>query len=85
MKGIIDRILDGKWAVILVGKDETEYNVPIEKLPLKAKEGSVVSVKLEGNVVVSMNLLEDETNSQKNIINDKMNLLKSRQRSNFKR
>ena len=84
MKAVIDRIVDGKLAVLLVGEEEKEYNVPLEDLPQGVKEGCLVSVKINEGVIVSVQLLQEETNEQQTRINEKLNKLKSRKRSNFK-
>jgi transcriptional regulator of nitric oxide reductase len=85
MRGVIDRFVDGKWAVILVGEEETEYNVQVEQLPMNVKESSVVQVDIVNGAVVKVALLEDETINQQANISKKMELLKARKRSNFKR
>ncbi|MCT8140467.1 DUF3006 domain-containing protein [Anaerobacillus sp. CMMVII] len=85
MKGVIDRIVDSKWAVILVGEEEVEHNVPIDKLPADSREGSIVEVELLNGTIVNVINLPNETAIQQAQITDKMNLLKSRKRSNFKR
>ncbi|QOY38179.1 DUF3006 domain-containing protein [Anaerobacillus isosaccharinicus] len=85
MKGVVDRIVDGKWAVILVGEDEAEYNVPLEELPEEIKEGNVVQVKIVNGSVAEVLLLEGQTAAKQSEINDKMSLLQARKRSNFKR
>ncbi|MFN7252363.1 MAG: DUF3006 domain-containing protein [Anaerobacillus sp.] len=85
MRGVIDRFVDGKWAVILVGEEETEYNVQVEQLPMNVKESSVVQVDIVNGAVVKVALLEDETINQQANISKKMEMLKARKRSNFKR
>ncbi|WP_161568192.1 DUF3006 domain-containing protein [Anaerobacillus alkaliphilus] len=85
MKGVIDRIVDGKWAVLLVGDEEKEYNVPLVSLPSNAKQGSIVQLELENEEITKIVILEDETTSEHERINDKLNVLRSRKKSNFKR
>jgi hypothetical protein len=85
MRGVIDRFVDEKWVVILVGEEETEYNVLVEQLPMNVKESSVVQVDIVNGSVVKVALLEDETTTQQTNISKKMELLKARKRSNFKR
>jgi hypothetical protein len=85
MRGVIDRFVDDKWAVILVGEEETEYNVLVEQLPMNVEESSVVQVDIVNGSVVKVALLEDETTTQQTNISKKMELLKARKRSNFKR
>ncbi|OIJ13789.1 hypothetical protein BKP35_08390 [Anaerobacillus arseniciselenatis] len=85
MKAVIDRFVDGELAVLLVGEEEKEYNVPIKDLPQGAKEGSIVNVTITDGTIVALQLLLEETNAQQNRMNEKLNQLKSRKRSNFKR
>lgn len=85
MRGIIDRFIDEKWAVILVGEEEAEYNVPVDRLPMNVKESSVVQVDIVNGSVVKVEFLEEETTNQQATISKKMELLRARKRSNFKR
>lgn len=48
MKGIIDRIEDGGWAVVLVGANEDQQlDVPIAELPEDATDGTRLILKFE--------------------------------------
>lgn len=85
MRAVVDRIVDSKWVVLIVGEDEQEFNVPVEKLSNDIKEGSIVDVTIENGEIVSVLLLQEDTNEQEVRINEKLNLLKARKRSNFKR
>jgi hypothetical protein len=56
-KAVIDRIVDGKKAVILVGEEEKEHIVAVEELPEQAVEG--VGVRLHENGKIEID--EEET------------------------
>lgn len=49
-RAVIDRIVEG-LAVILVGDQETEYHLPVERLPEGAVAGSVVRVRIASQIV----------------------------------
>jgi len=46
LEAVVDRIVDGARAVLLVGDDETELVVPVALLPEGAGEGAVVTLTL---------------------------------------
>jgi hypothetical protein len=83
IKAVIDRIVDGKHAVLLVGESEEEQVVSCSLLPEGVDEGSWLNVQFEGDQVVSIEVDQDETEKRKRRIQDKMNSL--RQRSKRKR
>ncbi len=85
MRGIIDRFVDSNWAVLLVGDEEREYNVRLEMLPINAKEGSMIEVEIQDGEVKNIVLLLEETTREQERIKSKMDLLRSRKKSNFKR
>lgn len=49
-RAVIDRIVEG-LAVILVGDQETEYHLPVERLPEGTVAGSVVWVRIAPQIV----------------------------------
>lgn len=66
--GVVDRIVEGKTAVILLEADtETvdELNLPVEQIPDNAaREGMVVDVAMEDVEVVSIMADPDETEAR---------------------
>jgi hypothetical protein len=84
-KAVIDRIIDKKQAVLLLGDKETEYILSIDRLPTGAKEGTWLKVKLSGSDIDSLEIDEKESTEVRNRINDKMELLKKRKGSLFKK
>lgn len=69
MKAVIDRI-EGNYAALLVGEDETKVDLPIYLLPEGAKEGRWMTLTLE---------LDKETNQkQKEKIVNMVNKLQNK-------
>lgn len=79
-KAVIDRIEEGKWAVLLVGKDETEKIVPIEHLPADAKAGTWLRLRLEEDIIQGIVVDAEETTAIRGRVESKMAGLRSRQR-----
>lgn len=77
-KAVIDRIVDGKDAVLLVGKNEQEHVILVEKLPQGAQEGSWLEVLLKEGSIQEIQLLMEDTEKIKRRIEDKMSLLRKR-------
>lgn len=84
-KAVIDRLVDKKQVVLLVGEQETEYILSIDKLPSGAKEGTWLKVRLSGADIDYLEIDKEETNEIKTRINNKLELLKKRQGSQFKK
>ena len=79
-KAVVDRIVDGKTAVILVGEDERQHVYPADKLPEGAKEGTWLTVVVERGEIASMEVDQDETDAVRRRIQDKMDRLRARGR-----
>ncbi len=77
---VIDRIEEGRWAVLLVGPNERELIVPIEELPPEAKAGHWLRVRLEDNRLVHALIDREQTETVAARIQDKMALLRQRGR-----
>lgn len=80
-KAVIDRIEDGKHAVLLIGEDETERVLPVENLPEGVREGVWLILHEDGSIVID----EAGTTQVKSRIQEKMALLRSKQNSKFKK
>ncbi|MDQ0255451.1 hypothetical protein J2S74_002833 [Evansella vedderi] len=83
MKAVIDRIVDDKYAVIIVGDEENEHVIPLEQVVDGAKEGTWLHVVIKNNKIIEMLIDQETTNSTKRRIQNKMELL--RRRSSLKR
>jgi len=60
-KAVIDRIVDRKTAVILVGEDQRQHHHPANELPEGAQEGTWLRVRIEDGEIVSMEVDAGET------------------------
>ena len=79
-KAVIDRIVDGRTAVILVGEDERQYHCPTDNLPEGAKEGTWLRVHVESGSVVAMEVDQEETDAVRRRIQEKMDRLRAKGR-----
>ena len=79
-KAVIDRIVDGRTAVILVGEDERQFRYPADRLPGGAKEGTWLRVQVESGSVVAMEVDQEETDAVCRRIQEKMDKLRARGR-----
>ena len=79
-KAVIDRIVDGKIAVILVGDNEREHHYPADRLPAGTGEGTWLRVQIEGGEIVSLEVDQEETEIVRRRIQEKMDKLRRRHR-----
>ena len=78
-KAVIDRFEEG-WAILLVGDDEQQMEVPRGELPKEAREGHWLQIKLCGERITSIEIDEGETARAKERIADKLAQLRNRKR-----
>ncbi|MBP1923691.1 hypothetical protein J2751_002736 [Halorubrum alkaliphilum] len=78
----VDRIVDGKTAVILIedGKDVIEqFDVPADQLPEEATgEGSVLTVEITDNAIVDMQYDAELTDRRPQAAQERINRLSKR-------
>ena len=79
-KAVIDRIVDGKTAVILVGDNERQYQYPAKGLPEGASEGTWLRVQIENGEIVYIEIDPEETESALRRIQAKLDKLRERGR-----
>ena len=79
-KAVIDRIVDGKTAVILVGNKE--YNYPASKLPKGAQEGVWVFITINEGRIIAVSVDQKETEEVRRRIRSKMDKLRKRGHKN---
>jgi len=79
-KAVVDRIVDGQIAVILVGEDERQYHCPTDNLPEGAKEGTWLRVQVESGSVVVMEVDQEATETARRRIQEKVEKLRARGR-----
>lgn len=70
MKATIDRV-EGKIAVLLLGDEGTKLNIPLSQLPDRCKEGDILNMSFERDVV--------GTEQAKERVSDLMDKLKKNQ------
>lgn len=77
---VIDRIVDGKKAVLLVGDEHKQLIVSLEDLPEGSKEGLWLQIELENNKLITAKLDGERTEDMKKRISAKRALLLKRKR-----
>jgi hypothetical protein len=77
-KAVIDRIVDNRYAVLLVGDEEREVVLPVEQLPEDASEGTWLRVQIANNAITAITVDPDETETVRRRITEKMALLRMR-------
>ena len=78
---VVDRIVDGKTAVLLIEDgDEVidQFDINTEELPEKVGEGGVLIVEVDNNEITSVEYLEDETNSRRQAAQERLDRLSER-------
>jgi len=83
-KAVVDRIVDKRHAVLLVGENEVEKIVHVDKLPPGAGEGTWLRVEFEGDELVVAEVDAEETARVKARITAKMERLRQRGRKTGK-
>lgn len=76
-KAVIDRIEDGKHAVLLLEPDEKEMLIQLERLPKGIKPGYWLEVTLQDGEIKYMTLLTEETEARERLLAEKMSLLRT--------
>jgi hypothetical protein len=77
-KAVIDRIEEGRFAVLLVGSKQLERVVPVEQLPEGAKAGSWLKVRVMEQGVKDMIVDEAETQVARGRVESKLDMLRNR-------
>lgn len=86
MRGTLDRIEDGRLAVILLEEQRQEIILPIRYLPEGSRVNSWFEIVMDGEEIVSIALDEETAEAKENEAQELMQKLKSRRRgSRFKR
>ncbi|MGH2428589.1 MAG: DUF3006 domain-containing protein [Candidatus Limnocylindria bacterium] len=82
LRGVVDRLTDG-LAVVLVGDDEIEHHVPLDRLPAGVEEGSVVLVRMRDGELEVIGLDRDETETRRHDIQRRISRLRKRSGGRF--
>lgn len=67
MRGIVDRF---EGNIVVIETDEKMYNVDVSVTDGTLKEGDVVEIVIQNDIVIKVNKNEEETQSRKEYIND---------------
>jgi hypothetical protein len=77
-RGVIDRIVDGRTAVVLVGPEEDELHVPVDALPDDAEASSWVVLDLEGDPPAVTGVDHDRTEARARDVEDRLARVRAR-------
>ena len=80
VSAVIDRIVDGRIAVLLVGDKEEQFHCRAEALPPGAEEGHWLQVKIVDGELLAAAIDYEKTAEMQNRIRSKMELLRQRGR-----
>ncbi|MBU9721478.1 MULTISPECIES: DUF3006 domain-containing protein [Bacillaceae] len=81
IKAVVDRIVDGKHVVLLIGDEEEEKVVPLNKFPDEIKEGTWLIIDFSDtnkDIIQKISIDQRETDTRKQRIKSKMELLRER-------
>jgi hypothetical protein len=78
---VIDRIEDGRHAVLLLEAEGFQIVIPVEELPEGASEGDWLRVVVEDERLVRAQVDSAATKAAKDSIREKMNRLRQRGRN----
>jgi hypothetical protein len=81
----LDRFTDNQQALILVESLQKEFHVPISSLPTGSNEGSWLLVDIKGDAVTTIQLNDKKTSDMKRDTQNRLQRLKSKKTSRFKR
>ncbi|QUW23121.1 DUF3006 domain-containing protein [Sporosarcina sp. Marseille-Q4063] len=81
----LDRFTDNHQALILVESLQKEFHVQTSSLPTGSNEGSWLLVEIQGDAVTSLQLDEKKTQDMKRDTQNRLERLKSKKLSRFKR
>lgn len=80
LSAVVDRIVDGEVAVLLVGPEEVERIVPLAALPKGVREGMWLFVTFTGDELTHAEIDAAGTTEARKRITEKMRLLRERRR-----
>lgn len=81
----LDRFTDNDKALLLVDELQKEFHVDISALPAGSTAGTWFSIEIQGNEITSLQVNEGKTVEMKQEVIDRMQRLKSKKTSRFKR
>jgi hypothetical protein len=81
----LDRFTDNEKALLLVEELQKEYHVDISVLPTGSTAGTWLLVEIQGDELTSFQVDEVKTAEMRQKTDDRMQRLKSKKNSRFKR
>jgi len=81
----LDRFTDNDKALLLVEELRKEFHVDIFALPLSSKVGTWFLIEIQGDEITSFQVDEEKTTELKQVIDNRLQRLKSKKTSRFKR
>ncbi|MBO0589301.1 DUF3006 domain-containing protein [Sporosarcina sp. E16_8] len=81
----LDRFTDNGKALLLVEELQKEYHVDIPALPSDSTAGTWFLVEIQGDEITSFQVDEGKTTELKREVDDRMQRLKPKKTSRFKR
>ncbi|RKD24575.1 hypothetical protein BEP19_09365 [Ammoniphilus oxalaticus] len=83
-EAVVDRIVDGKHLVLLIGDEEKECVVPLSKMTEQLKEGDWVTLSFDANdEIVDITSNPAKTSQKQDSIQAKMAKLRAKKGSRF--
>ncbi|WP_203247063.1 DUF3006 domain-containing protein [Sporosarcina beigongshangi] len=83
--GYLDRFTDSNDALILVDALQQQFHVPAALLPVDSRVGTWFLVDIQDNSIIALQIDVDKTQTISQDIEDRMQRLKSKRTSRFKR
>lgn len=77
-RAVVDRIVDGKHIVLLVGEAGLERILPLESLPTGISEGDCLRVQYSGDTLIEATLDPEATSAAQSRVAAKLALLRQR-------
>ncbi|WP_188208143.1 DUF3006 family protein [Alkalibacillus aidingensis] len=85
-QGVLDRIVDGQKATILIESLKKEVTLNLDELPKGSQEGTWFDIALEGDQVRELVINQIKTDEQKQSTTNRLNRLRSKSKgSKFKK
>ena len=85
-QAVLDRIVDGEKATILVESIGKEYVLNVSELPKGAKEGSLLDIELTNNTITTIAINHERTEEVSKKVTDQLNAIRAKSKgSKFKR
>ncbi|MEK4714590.1 DUF3006 family protein [Sporosarcina sp. FSL K6-1540] len=81
----LDRFTDNDKALLLVEKLQKEFHVDINTLPIDSKAGTWFLVEIQGDEITSFQVDEGKTAEMEQEVDDRIQRLKPKKTSRFKR